>query len=174
MISLAVVESRCENNFNCTLIEAMNPQNEFKRIISVISSLRTAQKTLTMESLQSRSNVKVLFWNLSGTCRRYTDVMAFKDQLQKQLFNNATEQDDVLLSITSLIITLQTAAMKLQSLEIGLTAQFCVTFNSEQYKLIYISRLDIDGKKGLIRSLRRAALKWQNKINLCKNWENYY
>ena len=68
--------------------------------------------------VNNSATVEVIFMNVSATCRRYTDIMAFKGQFQKQLFNNATQLDIMLLTSLISYISLQTAAMKLQKIEI--------------------------------------------------------
>ena len=59
-----------------------------------------------------------MFQNFNATCRRYIDAMVSKHQLQEILFSsNKTLSRNIILQITSLIIILQTAAMKLQDIE---------------------------------------------------------
>ena len=66
--------------------------------------------------------ISKIYRKLSATCKRYTDVLAFKNQIQKQMFDGNTKlSDDVLLVLTSLIIKLQTIAMKLQDIEVSYT-----------------------------------------------------
>ena len=110
------------------------------------------------------SLVNNVFQNLNETCRRYTETLAFKDQVQKVLFSkNDTiiikNHYDVLLKLLKL---LQTAAMKLQDIEVGTSKRYCATFTSTQYEVIYISKLQ-EGKR-LLKSLCNKSRKWQ-----CKN-----
>ena len=65
----------------------------------------------------SLENIKSMLNGFSSTCKRYTPIMAFKQQLQCHIFNTALETDTTLL-LTNLIITLQIAAAKLQRLEV--------------------------------------------------------
>ena len=68
--------------------------------------------------------------------------------------SNRTLSSDAILQITSLIINLQTAAMKLQDIELELNGQYCMTFTSKQYKSIYFSRLH---QRDLINTLCERA-----------------
>ena len=54
----------------------------------------------------------------SSTCKRYTDVMALKNQLQCHVFNSQLTSDTAS-HLTQLIINLQTAAVKLQIIEVS-------------------------------------------------------
>jgi len=65
----------------------------------------------------SLENLKSMLNGFSSTCKRYTHIMAFKQQLQCHIFNTALEANTVSL-LTNLIITLQIAAVKLQKLEV--------------------------------------------------------
>ena len=58
----------------------------------------------------SNKAIDTMYSNFSSTCKRYTDVMALKNQLQCHVFKGAP---DMAAQITSLIISLQTAAVKL-------------------------------------------------------------
>ena len=113
------------------------------------------------------SLVNNVFQNLNETCRRYTETLAFKDQVQKVLFSKndtiiINNGYDVLPNITLLLKLLQTAAMKLQDIELGTSKRYCATFTSTQYEVIYISKLQ-EGKR-LLESLCDKSRKWQ-----CKN-----
>ena len=55
----------------------------------------------------------------SATCRRYTDVMAHKHELQNLIFNSSSNLN-VTVSITSLIIQLEYAAFRLESFAVRL------------------------------------------------------
>ena len=60
---------------------------------------------------------EILVRQFSSTCKRYTDVMALKNQLQCRVFNS--ELPSITTSkLTQLIIALQTAAVKLQKIEV--------------------------------------------------------
>ena len=84
--------------------------------------------------------------------------MVSKHQLQEILFSsNKTLSRNIILQITSLIIILQTAAMKLQDIELKLNEKYCVTFTPKQYKSIYFSRLH---QGDLINTLCERAKIW--------------
>ena len=55
---------------------------------------------------------------LSSTCKRYTDIMALKNQLQCHVFNSALTPNRAS-NLTQLIIKLQTAVINLQTIEVG-------------------------------------------------------
>ena len=55
-------------------------------------------------------NTDSAFMQFSGTCKRYTDLMALKNQLQCQVFNSQITTDTAS-QLTQLIINLQTAAV---------------------------------------------------------------
>jgi len=57
-----------------------------------------------------------IYAKFSSTCKRYTDVMAIKTHLQCQVF---TSEHSIIPQITQLIIKLQTAAIKLQKMEVS-------------------------------------------------------
>ena len=110
------------------------------------------------------SLVNTVFQNLNETCKRYTETLAFKDQVQKVLFSKndtiiINNGYDVLPNITLLLNLLQTAAMKLQDIELGTSKRYCATFTSTQYEVIYISKLQ-EGKR-LLESLCYKSRKWQ-------------
>ena len=54
----------------------------------------------------------------SSTCKRYTDVIALKNQLQCHVFNSVLTSD-IASQLTLHIIKLQTAAVKLQNIEVN-------------------------------------------------------
>lgn len=115
------------------------------------------------------SLVNNVFQNLNETCRRYTEILAFKDQVQKVLFSKndtiiINNGYDVLPNITLLLNLLQTAAMKLQDIELGRSKRYCVTFTSTQYEVIYISKLQ-EGKS-LLESLCYKSIKWRRRYEL--------
>ena len=117
------------------------------------------------------NNSNLIFLSLNPTCRRYTDALALKFQLQKVLFNNnETLSNKTLLQVTSLIINLQTAAKKLQDIAVKLHERCCVTFTSTQYELIYFLRLH---KEDIAKSLCERARIWQVKNEVCTNWTIY-
>ena len=80
VISLTVVGNRCEQT-NCTIIEQLNPSNEFKEITTISEALKNLTFTKPRFPASNNTNVSVIFRALSATCRRYTDVLAFKGQL---------------------------------------------------------------------------------------------
>jgi len=154
MISLTVAYAcnscteKATNMTNCKL-ETLPQLPEYQTIISEISSslstmINKLNITFEVMSRHSQShhpnkNVHRTFCHLGATCKRYTDILAFKDQLQKQLFNNtnpALTNHTIALQLVSLIINLQTAAIKLQDIEMELNKRPCVRFTSEQYEMI--------------------------------------
>ena len=76
----------------------------------------------------------------------------------------------LVLQITSLIINLQTAAIKLKGIQLELNKEYCVTFTSEQYKSICFSRLH---KEDILSSLCERAKIWQDKNFVCATWRKY-
>ena len=69
-------------------------------------------------SNQANSSEKMMLniiKQFSSTCRRYTEVMALKNQLQCHMFSGTP---DVTAQLTPLIISLQTAAVRLQNIEV--------------------------------------------------------
>ena len=58
----------------------------------------------------SNKAIDTMYSNFSSTCKRYTDFMALKNQLQCHVFRGTP---DMASQITPLIISLQTAAVKL-------------------------------------------------------------
>ena len=174
IVSLTVVDSRCQTTDNCIKMQelaeqGLYPKNEFVDIVDILTELIETRTVIEPSwKANSNTNVTIIFWELSATCRRYTDVLAFKDQLQNALFTNITTLINASLSkVTLLIIKLQTAAVKLQHIEANMTSRYCVAFTPEQYKLIYFSRLHHDN--GLLMSLKERGLLWQdvNDYKLC-------
>ena len=151
-----------------------------KNSCALISNSSFGKGRVYHNSSLPSNNLKLsnIFQSLSATCRRYTDILAFKDQLQKVLFDsNETLSNETLLQLTSLIINLQTAAKNLQhieknqqSFEIKQHNRYCVTFTSSQYELMYFSRLH---KSDIASSLCTKAKVLRNKTEACKNWKNY-
>ena len=165
---------------SCNFSKIKTVEPEFQQIVSLANATKKLIDSMTQEAIiikaspTNNSNVGIIFKNLTATCRRYVDVLAYKDQLQKQMFNNATRQSNATLTLlTSLIITLQTAAMKLQQIEIKMAESYCITFTSEQYEVIYLSRLH-STEVDLLSSLYNRALgKWADFVDPCRKWENY-
>ena len=181
VISLTVAGGKCDDVCNCELLN-ITELGEYQIIAEEITNISCyVSKKFTVESSFSagslpNNNSNVIFKYFTATCKRYTDILAFKDQLQKVLLiNNETLSIDTLLQLTSLIIDLQTAAMKLQNIERKMNESYCVTFTSEQYELIYFSRqLQMNMENNLLRSLCiRAGLYLQNKKCVCDNWARY-
>ena len=75
------------------------------------------------------------------------------------LSSSITLSSDTVLQITLLIINLQTAATKLQDIELKLNENYCVTFTLKQYKSMYFSRLHHD-QGDLINTLCERAKLW--------------
>ena len=65
--------------------------------------------------------IEKMFDQMSSTCKRYTDVMALKNQLQCHVFSGTP---DTATQLTPFIITLQTAAVKLQGIEVSIKSSF--------------------------------------------------
>ena len=182
VISLTVAGGKCNDACECELSnitelgEYLIIAEEITDISCYVSNEFIVESSFSAGSLPN-NNSNVIFKYFTPTCKRYTDILAFKDQLQKVLLiNNQTLSNDTLLQLTSLIIDLQTAAMKLQNIERKMNESYCVTFTSEQYELIYFSRqLQMNMKNNnLVRSLCiRAGLYLQNKKCVCNNWARY-
>ena len=178
IIFLSLAGGRCNNEAsyttdNCELT-TLEQFDDYHNIVAEITdtscplSKSSHFKDTTTDSLVNRDIVQ----NFHATCRRYTDAMAFKYQLQEVLFNSnkMLSSNTLALQITSLIINLQTAAMKLQDIELQLNEEYCVTFTSEQYKSIYFSRLH---KEDIVNSLCERAKMWQDKNDVCARWGEY-
>jgi len=74
---------------------------------------------LNLNELQiTTDNTDSAFMQFSSTCKRYTDVMALKNQLQCHVFNSQLTSDTAS-QLTQFIINLQTAAVKLQIIEVS-------------------------------------------------------
>ena len=181
--SLTVTGGRClplcpgisNNTTNCTCtLTTQNQIGEYHEMAAVITDTLCAflpEKDFisyfdasNFEVENKSSLVNTVFQNLNETCRRYTETLAFKDQVQKVLFSKndtiiINNDYDVLPNITLLLKLLQTAAMKLQDIELGTSKRYCVTFTSTQYEMIYISKLQ-EGKR-LLESLCYKSRKWQ-------------
>ena len=154
---------------------SLNHLYKYQNIMQEITntSCVLSQSSFGKGRVYPSNNLKLsnIFLSLSATCRRYTDILALKDQLQKVLFDsNETLSSEILLQLTSLIINLQTAAKNLQYIEIKQHNRYCVTFASPHYELIYLSRLH---KADVASSLCETARVLQNKNKACKNWTNY-
>lgn len=174
--SLTVADGKCDTH-ECELLN-ITELGEYQIIAEEITNIScnasqnfTAESDISADSFPN-NNTNIIFEHFTATCRRYTDILAFKDQLQKVLFNNnETLSNDILLQLTSLIIKLQTAAMKLQNIESKMNKSYCVSFTSAQYDLIYSSR---QLHTNVVRSLCiRAGVYLQDTKNLCDNWAKY-
>jgi len=84
---------------------------------NVVSTLCTPDGSQTDTQFES---INATVKELSSTCKKYTDVMALKNQLQCHIFNkdatNSVEKN--ITEITRLLISLQTAAIELQNIEV--------------------------------------------------------
>ena len=70
------------------------------------------------------NNFKAIMDNFTGTCQRYTDVMAHKYYLQDLLFNKSRSiNGTVTIQLALLIVKLQVMANSLQAIEV------CVCIN---------------------------------------------
>ena len=176
-----------QNTDDCE--QAGLPLNHLREYQNIVQKIANTACALSQSSFGKgrvyqyslpNNNLKLsnIFLSFSATCRRYTDILALKDQLQKVLFDsNETLSSEILLQLTSLIINLQTAAKNLQyieknqqSIEMKQHNRYCVTFTSSQYELIYFSRLH---KSDIASSLCKKAKVLRNKNEACKNWKNY-
>ena len=182
IVFLTVAGGKCDRQVrntadNCTL-EKLEQLGEYQIITEEITNIscpliNTSNFEVKTTESWINNNFNETFQNFNATCRRYIDVLAFKDQLQELVFSSSiTLSSDNLLQITSLIINLQTAAMKLQDIELELNEKYFVTFTSEQYKSIYFSRLH-HHQGNLIKTLCEREQIWQNKNNVCVNWTKY-
>ena len=178
IVFLTVADGKCDRQVrntagNCALakLEQLGNYQIIAQEITDISCPLSNTTDFEVETTESWDSSNEIFQNFNATCRRYNDVLAFKDQLQELVFSSSiTLSRDNLLQITSLIINLQTAAMKLQDIELELNELYCVTFTSKQYKSIYFSRLH---QGDLINALCERAWIWQNKTNVCTDWTEY-
>ena len=178
IIFLSLAGGRCNNEAtdNCKLatLEQFDEYHNIAVEITDIScplSKSSHFKATPTASLVSR-NFEEVVQSFNATCRRYIDALSFKYQLQEVLFssNRMLSSNTLALQITSLIINLQTAAMKLQDIQLELNEEYCVTFTSEQYKSIYFSRLH---KEDILSSLCERARIWQDKNYVCARWRKY-
>ena len=171
MISLTVAAPNAKWQDKC---EELKQLKEYQAIsIEIVKDLRALRnENIALEikgdySIDLQANINtIIFDSLNDTCIKFTEILAFKDQLLKQISdNNTTLKDENILKLFSLIIKLQTAAMNLQGIKRHL---HCITFSSEQYELIYFSRLHVNND--LVISLATiAGTKWQNKTNACED-----
>ena len=162
------------NNCELATLEQLGEYQIITEEITNISCPLSNTSNFEVETTESwiNNSFNEIFQNFNATCRRYIDVLAFKDQLQELVFSSKiTLSSDSLLQITSLIINLQTAAMKLQDIELELNEKYCVTFTSKQYKSIYFSRLHQEDP--IMKTLCERAHIWQNKTNVCAEWTKY-
>ena len=178
IVFLTVAGGMCDREVRNTAddceLSRLEQLGEYQIITEEITDISCPLSNTTnfeVVTTESWDNANEIFQNFNATCRRYIDVLAFKDQLQELVFSSSkTISSDTVLQITSLLINLQTAAMKLQDIELELNELYCVTFTSEQYKSIYFSRLH---QGDLIDTLCKRANVWQNKNNVCSEWTNY-
>ena len=185
IVSLTAASGKCDNpDRNTTgasnhILTTLKQLGEYHDITTKITDTScTLSNTSNLEEQSSSSaaswistNYNKIVHSFSATCRRYTDTLAFKYQLQKVIFNkNEALNSDAVLKITLLIINLQTAAMKLQQIELKLDEKYCATFSPKQYELIYFSRLH---KDNTISSLCEKAKIWQDRNNVCTRWSQY-
>ena len=182
IVSLTVTGGRCmpvcddvsSTTIKCTCtLATQNQFGEYQEMADVITDTSCpfvpkkyfiSYFDANFEVENKSSLVNTVFQNLNETCRRYTETLAFKDQVQKVLFSkNETvtinNGYDVLRNIILLLKLLQTAAMKLQDIALGTSKRYCATFTSTQYEVIYISKLQ-EGKR-LLESLCYKSIKWQ-------------
>ena len=80
--------------------------------------LKTCTPLNSHELQITTDNTDSAFMQFSSTCKRYTDVMVLKNQLQCHVFNSQLTSHTAS-QLTQLIINLQTAALKLQNIEVS-------------------------------------------------------
>ena len=83
--------------------------------------MRAVNTPCTPDESQAPSlvNINEIVMELSSTCKRYTDIMALKNQFQCHVFNkDATNDVETIAQLTKLLISLQTAAIDLQNIEV--------------------------------------------------------
>jgi len=80
--------------------------------------LKTCNPEHSDEIQTITNNTDSALMKFSSTCKRYTDVIALKNQLQCHMFNSVLTPD-VASKLTLHIIKLQTAAVKLQKIEVN-------------------------------------------------------
>ena len=128
----------------------------------------------------------------SATCKRYTDVMAHKHELQRLLFMMKDEESSLSANVTSLIINLENGASKLQSFTVCLLSTYnnclhyiiilsvlqlryygepCVEFTANQYHDIFNSRFQDQGT--IDAALSTFVENYMNKTNNCCTWDQY-
>ena len=177
MICLTMTVSK-SNAADC-LLDSLKERREFQselaeRTVEISRALVKFNSLFQVENGSQLANINIvnaIYRNLSATCRRYTDVLAYKYQFQKQLFKNASQENNVLLLLTSLVSNLQALAMKLQEIEMKAANSYCASFTLEQYALIYSTRLY--SNNGFVKSVVIiAGTSWQNANDPCINY--YY
>ena len=185
VVSLTAASGKCNNpDRNATgvsnrILTTLKQLGEYHDITTEITNTSCTLSKMSNLSRQNSStpaswinrNYNKIVRSFSATCRRYTDTLAFKYQLQKLIFNkNEALSSDAVLQIIVLIINLQTASIKLQQIELKMDKKYCATFTPKQYELIYFSRLH---KDNTISSLCEKAKIWQDKNNVCTRWSQY-
>jgi len=93
MIFLTVASGRCNDECNSATV--------FKQLLCEYQSItsKTVKFLSNLKKITLNDNFaidvplvnyisNIAIQNLSATCRRYADTLAFKDQFQKQIFNN--------------------------------------------------------------------------------------
>ena len=72
----------------------------------------------SVQTKTATDNINSVLMKFSSTCKRYTDVMALKNQLQSHVFSSNLTSDTAS-QLTQFIIELQTAAVNLQKIEVS-------------------------------------------------------
>lgn len=101
----------------------------------LLQSILLQDKTVCTSNKLSETQKKTLnqvLAEFSSTCKRYTDVMALKYLLQCHVFNHELAAE-MASNLGELIINLQTAAIKLQKMEVS----YC-KFSSTVSKLVLL------------------------------------
>ena len=120
IVFLTVASGKCDRQVrntadDCKLarLEQLGEYQIITKEITDISCPLSNTTNFQVETTESWDSSNKIFQNFNATCRRYIDVLAFKDQLQELVFSSSiTLSSDNLLQITSLIINLQTAAIR--------------------------------------------------------------
>jgi len=92
--------------------------NNNNNLLQRNESLKICNPEYSDEMITTTDNIDSVFMEFSSTCKRYTDVMAFKNQLQCHVFNSNLTSDAAS-QLTNITIKLQIAAVELQNIEVS-------------------------------------------------------
>ena len=125
IVFLTVAGGKCDRQVrntadNCTIatLEQLGEYQNITKEITDISCPLSNTSNFEVETTESwiNNSFNEIFQNFNATCRRYIDVLAFKDQLQELVFSsNRTLSSDTVLQITSLIINLHARLLAIYS-----------------------------------------------------------